>query len=91
MTNSVLPSVIYADCPDCYIVVMDVIMLNVMPPREEVRVRHCGSKDIERKYRLLKVSYVPATTTTFLTFFLSFFAASTNSTNQTNKAGGMCH
>jgi hypothetical protein len=36
------------------------------------------SIDIERKYRLLKViSYVPATSTTFL----AFFAGSTNSSN----------
>ncbi len=28
--------------------------------------------DIERKYRLLKVRYVPATSTTFLVFFIFF-------------------
>jgi hypothetical protein len=41
--------------------------------------------DIERKYRLLKVCYVPTTGTAFLAVF---FAAPTNSTNETNKAGG---
>ncbi len=43
--------------------------------------------DIESKYRLLKVCYVPATSTTFL----AFFAAATNSTNEINKGGSTCH
>jgi hypothetical protein len=41
--------------------------------------------DIERKNRLLKVCYVPATSTTFLAFFL---AVAINSTIEANKAGG---
>ncbi len=41
----------------------------------------------ERKNRLLKVCYVPATSTTFLNFFL---AVAINSTDEANKAGGMC-
>jgi hypothetical protein len=41
--------------------------------------------DIKRKYRLLKVCYVPTTSAAF------FFAAASNSTNETNKAGGTCH
>jgi hypothetical protein len=40
--------------------------------------------DIERKYSLLKVCYVPATSAAFLAFF---FIAATNSTNHTKKAG----
>ncbi len=44
--------------------------------------------DIERNNRLLKVCYVPATSTTFLAFFLSFLAVAINSTNEANKAGG---
>jgi hypothetical protein len=47
--------------------------------------------DIERKYRLPKVCYVPATSDTFLAFLSFSFAAATNSTNQTNKAGSTCH
>ncbi len=43
--------------------------------------------DIERKYRLLKVCYVPTTSVTFQLIF----AAATNSTNETNQAGGTCH
>jgi hypothetical protein len=43
--------------------------------------------DIERKYILLKVCYVPTTSATFL----AFFAAANNSTNETNKAGSTCH
>ncbi len=39
--------------------------------------------DIERNYRLFKVCYVPATSTTFL----AFFPVATNITNETNKAG----
>ncbi len=51
-----------------------------------------GTIDIERKYRLLKVCYEPATSTTFLGgFFFFFFAAATISTNETNKAGSACH
>ncbi len=41
--------------------------------------------DIERKYRLLKVCYVPATSAAFLALFLCFFAAATNSTSETNR------
>jgi hypothetical protein len=44
--------------------------------------------DIKRKNRLLKVCYVPATSTTFLAFFI---AVAINSTNETNKASSMCH
>jgi hypothetical protein len=47
--------------------------------------------DIKRKYRLLKVCYVPATSTTFLAFFSFFLAAAINSTKEANKAGGTCH
>jgi hypothetical protein len=43
--------------------------------------------DIKRKYRLLKVCYMPATSATFI----AFFAAATNSTNETNKAGSTCY
>ncbi len=46
--------------------------------------------DIKRKYRLFKVCYVSASSSTFLALFL-FFAAATNSTNEANKAGGMSH
>jgi hypothetical protein len=42
--------------------------------------------DIKRKYRLLKVCYVPATSTTFLAFFL---VVAINRTNEANKAGSM--
>jgi hypothetical protein len=42
--------------------------------------------DIKRKNRLLKVCYVPATSTTYLAFFI---AVAINSTNEANKAGGM--
>jgi hypothetical protein len=42
--------------------------------------------DIERKNRLLKVCYVPATSATFLAFFV---AVAINSTNEANKAGGV--
>ncbi len=45
--------------------------------------------DIERKNRLLKVCYVPATSTTFLAFFSFFLAVAINSTNEANKADGM--
>ncbi len=48
------------------------------------------SIDIERKNTLLKVCYVPATSTTFLAFFLFFLAVVINSTNEANKAGGTC-
>ncbi len=41
---------------------------------------------IERKYTLLKVCYVPATSPTFLAFFSD---VAINSTNETYKAGGM--
>jgi hypothetical protein len=42
--------------------------------------------DIERKYRFLKVYYVPATSGAFLAFSsLFFFATATNSTNDTYK------
>ncbi len=44
--------------------------------------------DIERKYRLLKVCYVP---TTSAASSKALFAAAINSTNLTNKAGDMCH
>jgi hypothetical protein len=43
---------------------------------------------IKRKNRLLKVFYVPATSTTFLAFFSIFLAVAINSTNEANKAGG---
>ncbi len=43
--------------------------------------------DIERKNRLLKVCYVPASSTTFLAFF---FDVAINSTNEAYEAGGMC-
>ncbi len=42
---------------------------------------------MERKNRLLKVCYVPATSATFLAFFL---AVAIDSTNEANKAGGTC-
>ncbi len=47
--------------------------------------------DIERKNRLLKVCYVPATCATFLAFFSFFLAVAINSTNEAYKAGGTCH
>ncbi len=46
---------------------------------------------IERKNRLLKVCYVPATSATFLAFSSFFLAVAINSTNEANKAGFMCH
>jgi hypothetical protein len=45
---------------------------------------------IERKNRLLKVCYVPTTSTTFLAFFSFFLAVAINSTNEANKAGSAC-
>ncbi len=45
------------------------------------------SIDTERKNRLLKVCYVPATSATFLAFFSFFLGVAINSTNETNKAG----
>jgi hypothetical protein len=45
--------------------------------------------DFERKNRLLKVWYVPATSTTFLAFFSFFLAVAINSTYEANKAGSM--
>jgi hypothetical protein len=45
--------------------------------------------DIKRKNRLLKVCFVPATSTTFLAFFSFLLAVAINSTNETNKEGGM--
>ncbi len=50
-----------------------------------------GIIDIERKNRLLKVSYVPTTSATFLAFFSFFLAMTINSTNEANKTGGTCH
>ncbi len=50
----------------------------------------CNIIDIERKNRLLKVSYVPATSATFLAIFSFFLAVATNGTNEGNKAGGTC-
>jgi hypothetical protein len=47
------------------------------------------SIDIKRKNRLLKVYYVPATSTTFLAFFSFFLAVSINSSNEANKGGDM--
>ncbi len=44
--------------------------------------------DIERKNRLLKVCYVPATSTTFLAFFL---AVAISNTNEANMEGGTRH
>ncbi len=44
--------------------------------------------DIERKSRLLKFCYVPATS---IASSKGLFAAATFSTNKTNKAGGTCH
>ncbi len=38
--------------------------------------------------RLLKVCYVPSTSTVLIAFFSSFFAAAINSTNEANKAAG---
>jgi hypothetical protein len=39
---------------------------------------------------LLKVCYVPATSTVLIAFFSSFFAAAINSTYEANKAVGTC-
>jgi hypothetical protein len=50
-----------------------------------------SSIDIKRKNRLLKVCYVPTTSTTFLAFFSFFLAVAINSTNEANKAGGTRH
>ncbi len=66
-----------------------------MPRLQDTCTRtHCkhngDTLDIKRKYRLLKVCYVPTTSTTFLALYFSFFAAATISTNETNKAGNMC-
>jgi hypothetical protein len=47
--------------------------------------------DIERKNRLLKVCYVPATSATFLAFFSFFLAVAINRTNDANKAGSTRH
>jgi hypothetical protein len=44
--------------------------------------------DIERKSRLLKFCYVPATSAASSK---GLFAAATFSTNKTNKTGGTCH
>jgi hypothetical protein len=49
------------------------------------------SIDIKRKNRLLKVCYVPATSTTFLAFFSFFLAVAITSTDEANKAGRMHH
>jgi hypothetical protein len=43
--------------------------------------------DIERKNRLFKVCYVPATSATFLAPFSFFLAVAINSTNEPKKAG----
>ncbi len=51
---------------------------------------HVTSIDIKSlQNRLLKVCYVPATSTGLPR--LLFFAVAINSTNEANKAGGMCH
>jgi hypothetical protein len=50
--------------------------------------------DIERKYRLLKVCYVLATSASLprVSFLFSFLVAVViYSTNEANKAGGTCH
>ncbi len=49
--------------------------------------------DIESQNRLLKVCYVPATSTSLprQLLLILFFAAAINSTNEGNKAGGKCH
>ena len=47
--------------------------------------------DIERKNRLLKVCFMPATSATFLAFFSFFLAVAINRTNLANKTGGTCH
>ncbi len=41
--------------------------------------------------RLLKVCYVPATSTVLIAFFSSFFAAAIYSTNEANKAANTRH
>ncbi len=41
--------------------------------------------------RLLKVCYVPSTSTVLIFSFSSFFAAAINSTNEANKAADTCH
>jgi hypothetical protein len=43
---------------------------------------NCAKIDIERKYRLLKVCYVPATSAASSK---AFFAVANNSTNETNN------
>ncbi len=58
-----------------------------------------GHNDIERYRkplnRLLKVCYVPATSTVLIAFFSSFFAAAAaaaiNNTDEANKAAGTRH
>jgi hypothetical protein len=40
--------------------------------------------------RLLKVCYVPASSSVLIAFFSSFFDAPINSTNEANKAAGTC-
>ncbi len=47
-----------------------------------------GSIDIDRKNRLLKGCYVPATSACTSK---AFFASAINNTNETNKAGGTRH
>ncbi len=49
--------------------------------------------DIESlQNRLLKVCYVPATSSHLSRLlFYFFFATAMNSTNEANKSGGMCH
>jgi len=44
--------------------------------------------DIERKNKLIKVCYVPTTSTTCLALFV---AVAINSIHESNKAGSMCH
>jgi len=55
--------------------------------KKESLTKIVSTIDIKRKYRLLKVCYVPATNATFLASLSFFYAAATNRTNQTNKEG----
>jgi hypothetical protein len=66
---------------------VSVVLLQALAPFNVKKMR-LRTIDIERKNRLLKVSYVPSTSATFLAFFSFFLAVAINSANEANKAGG---
>jgi hypothetical protein len=55
------------------------------------KFRRSKGRRYQKKCRVLKVCYVPATSAACLASFFFFFATATNSTNGTIKAGGTCH